>query len=97
MRFTPLEIKQDLLSNTEDLEDLENPDYLSEIAESYVPVYYADIIKDWTDMPNVYDNSWRELRMNAEVGIVERMQTDLNAYYLEMTQQVARDILEERK
>ena len=59
MQMNYSDIKQELKDNWEQLAD--NPyatDLVNEFAESAIPIYYSEIIKDWQEMPHEYNDTW---------------------------------------
>ena len=85
------EIKTEL-SNGETLEDIK--DRSNELVDSYLPVYYDGIIKEWQDMPSDYDNrGYAEL--GGEVNIYSLMTSDLYLYYSDLFNEVIEELEEE--
>lgn len=74
-----LAIREDLLDNYEEISS--NPywqDRLTEMADSWLPVYNGEIIALWSnEMPNEYDDSWKEFGYTGGQGIVALMSVDL--------------------
>ena len=93
LRFTYEEIKKEL---KEHLDELDRED-LTEWADSFVPVYYNEIIKDWQEMPSEFDNGWKELssEMTYETTITSLMAQDLFLYYLSQCETAFRELTEE--
>lgn len=85
------EIKTEL-SNGETLDDIK--DRSNELVDSYLPVYYDGIIKEWQDMPSDYDNrGYAEL--GGEVNIYSLMTSDLYLYYSDLFNEVIEELEEE--
>ena len=102
MRFTFDEIKKDLLENWEAITEAEYyEDYLGESADGYLPVYTSEIISDWQEMPNEFDNTWREHGLPSsdidEVSITGLMVIDLYNYYREQAQRAYNEIRAEKE
>lgn len=60
-------------------------DTLSEIADNLTPIYYLDILSEWTELPMADMDAWKEWGYDAnrnEGGIFELMKIDLVIYYL---------------
>lgn len=96
MYFTREEIKRELVSHREEITE----DNLPEWADGFVPVYYSDILKDWTEMPSEYADQWKEYGYDTQRndgGIMNLMQIDLVFYYLQLTQEVWEEIQNERE
>jgi hypothetical protein len=71
MEMNKSDIKGDILSNWDYLTATNYPeDVLNELAESALPVYYHRILSDWTEMPNEYSDSWKEMVAIGEDGSV---------------------------
>jgi hypothetical protein len=71
MEINKSDIKGDILSNWDYLKESNYPeDVLSELAESALPVYHHRILSDWTEMPNEYTDSWKEMAAIREDGFV---------------------------
>lgn len=82
----PLTTYQDIKAQVEDeLEQLtESPypeDLLYQFADSEVPIYYGDIVKEWLELPFDDTDRWQELGANADTTIYKLMQIDLLLYY----------------
>lgn len=59
-------------------------DEVRSLALSALPVYTADTIKVWTELPNEYSNKFSEIRSAGEwldFTIEDLMMDDLNLYY----------------
>lgn len=72
------------LSNGVDLDDIK--DRSGEMVDSYLPVYTNNIIKEWQDMPNDYNNRGSaELgHLGQEIDIINLMSLDLYLYYTDL-------------
>lgn len=73
-------------------------DQVREYAESLLPVYNADVIREWTAMDGSFDDSWRDFYPDGNVGefgIVQLMLLDLMNYYSMVCNQVWEELLEE--
>lgn len=96
MYFTREEIKDELGRNWEQLSQMPDPsDLIAELADGFVPVYSAQIIKDWAEMPHEFDDQWKDYGYDTqrnEGGIVKLMQVDLYFYYLQMTEEIYREM-----
>lgn len=102
MRFTFEEIKKDLTDNWESItEATYYEDYLCELADGYLPIYNSEIISDWQEMPNEFDNTWREYGLPSsnidEVSITGLMVIDLYNFYREQTQRAYNEIKAEKE
>ena len=57
-------------------------DLAGEYADSAVPVYYADIIREWVDLPEEFSNRFSEIRSGElPERIEDLMRDDLYLYY----------------
>jgi hypothetical protein len=59
-------------------------DEVRALAQSAMPIYTAEIIKVWTDLPNEYSNKFSEIRSAGEwldFTIEDLMNDDLWLYY----------------
>jgi hypothetical protein len=101
MRFNYNEIKNAILEEWEELAESAYPeDRLGEMAEGFAPIYYAEIIKDWAEMPSEYTDNWKEQYggiLPEEVGITALMTSDVHEYYRDTTTQIYHDILKEKE
>ena len=93
------DIKQELLENYDEL--IEVPSYTEdrviEYAQSWVPVYYSDIIEEWTkEMPNDFTDSWKEFGASEDSGIMNLMAVDLTVWYEDMGRQAWTEIEEDK-
>jgi hypothetical protein len=76
------EIRTDL-ANGEELDEIK--DRSGEFIDSYLPIYNNQIIKEWQEMPNEYDNRGSaELGTGEEINIVSLMTLDLYLYYTDL-------------
>jgi hypothetical protein len=100
MRFNYQEIKDAILEEWEELTESSYPeDRLMEMAEGFVPIYYGDIIKDWSEMPSEYGDNWKEQYggvIPKDVGITALMTTDLYEYYRDTTTDIYHQIKKEK-
>jgi hypothetical protein len=94
---TNQELKQEILDNIAQFRD--NPhaeDLLHEFADSVTPIYYSDIIKEWSELESAYCESWQEFVSDpAKHTITSLMQMDLYNYYLTALTTVWDEIKEE--
>jgi hypothetical protein len=101
MRFNYDEIKSAILEEWEELiEDTYPEDRLAEMADGFVPIYYGEIIKDWTEMPSEYTDNWKEQYggiIPEEVGITALMTSDLYDYYRNTTLGIFGEIKNEKE
>lgn len=98
MRFTDTDIRCEILDNWEQLETSKY-DLLTEFADSAVPIYYHDILKDWTEMPNEFTDSWKE-QLGGEIsdrGIFALMSIDLFTYYLDRYTEIFDEITAQKE
>lgn len=100
MRFNYQEIKSAILEEWEELIESAYPeDRLTEMAEGFVPIYYGEIIKDWSEMPHEYNDNWKEQYggiIPEEVGITALMTSDLYEYYRDTTTDIYHQIKKEK-
>lgn len=100
MRMDYKNIQNDILDNWEQLANSANyEDLINELAESACPVYYSEIMKDWQEMPNEYNDRWKENGIEAteETTIFSLMSWDLYFYYESQYNQVFTEIQEEKQ
>ena len=102
MRFTYGEIKKDLTRQWETITEYPYyEDYLSELADGYLPVYTAEIISEWQEMPFEFDNSWREYGLPSsnidEISITGLMVIDIYNHYREQAQRAYNKIKAEKE
>ena len=97
MRYTESDIKAELLDNWDNLAEQKYPeDTLQEMADSATPIYTAEVIKDWQEMPSEYDDTWKEYGAGANDGIVSLMRIDLFTYYLDTYNRIYREIAHDK-
>lgn len=61
----------------------DEPDRLSELADSEVPVYTGDVIREWTELSSEDSDRWHELGEISPSTTIDRlMAIDLYLYYL---------------
>jgi hypothetical protein len=56
-------------------------DQLHEYTESLLPIYYSEIIQEWTDLDAEYRDTWQEYGVAPESTIYSLMSIDLFNYY----------------
>ena len=79
---THAEIRAEITDHLEQLQDMREPeDLLQELADSNTPIYYSDIIQEWTELPGEFSDQWQEMGMAEDATITSLMQTDLYLYY----------------
>jgi hypothetical protein len=92
------EIKEELLldikNNNLDLDDYE--ERLFEYADSAVPVYHYEIVKEWQEMPAEYNDRAQD-DFGTEGGIFRLMSNDIYLYALDLYREVIEEIAEEIK
>ena len=93
MAYTKAEIKAVLKTAIKN-QTQSNEDMVHELADSFVPVYYNEIIAEWQAMPHKYDNAWQELGASAKNTITQLMSIDLYLYYLDLTRKAFDEIVE---
>jgi len=70
-------------------------DNSGEWVDGYLPIYNADIIKEWQEMPGDYDNRGHlELGHGEEIDIVRLMSLDLYLYYTDLFNEVIAEMEE---
>lgn len=72
-------------------------DNLYEYVDGYVPIYTNEIIAEWTEMPNDYDDTWQELGLSENATITRRMAGDLYNYYTDLVQTAYAELIEENE
>jgi hypothetical protein len=79
------EIKQEVTDRLKELSQSDYPeDLLREWADSIVPIFYHDILEEWTQLPMEEIDEWKQYGMDEyfyEGGIFKLMQIDLLLYY----------------
>jgi hypothetical protein len=92
------DIKQELLDNYEQIAG--SPDssaLVMEFAETWLPVYYSEILIEWGKMPFAFTDSWQEVYSQTEKGIFELMTFDLATWYCDMAGEAWNEIVEEKE
>lgn len=98
MRFTHDEIREELESRSEEI--TENDELLDDLAESFCPIYYNEIMSDWAEMPNEFNDRWKELGFDAnknDGGIFQLMSVDLYFYYIDTTREIWQEMKGEQQ
>jgi hypothetical protein len=87
------EIQSELASG-EDLDQIK--DRSGEIIDGYLPIYNNEIIAEWQNMPNEYDNRGSaELGHMGETSIVGLMSLDLYLYYTDLFGEAMQEVEQE--
>jgi hypothetical protein len=87
-----------LEEKAEILESSDQDRYLDEFIDSQLPIYYSDIIAEWSEMPSEFQDSHLEFGLPsvAEYNLVTSLMTqDLYNYYSTTTRQMWAEIIEE--
>ena len=86
MKSTVDLMKEEILSELKRGEGLDSiKDRSGEFIDSYLPIYNGDIIKEWADMSNEYDDMGvEEFGAVENLGIIGRMNLDLFLYYSDL-------------
>lgn len=79
MRFTFEEIKKIVLDEIDVL--TRDDEYSASLADTLVPVYYHEILKDWSEMPSEFNDSHEEVGHASEFTIFSLMAQDLFFFY----------------
>lgn len=67
-------------------------DRISEIVESYLPIYYSEIVKEWQAMPSEWDNEGAAMFGAPDpIDIYQLMTLDLYGYYSEQVNEHANE------
>jgi hypothetical protein len=56
-------------------------DTLNEITDNNLPIYYSDIIKEWTALEGEYCDTWQDYPITQMSTITGLMTVDLYNYY----------------
>jgi len=81
------------LANGEELEAIK--DRSGEFIDSYLPIYNNQIIEEWQNMPNEYDNRGSlELGLGQEINIINLMSLDLYLYYSDLFAEAVKEVEE---
>ena len=81
------------IANGEELEEIK--DRSGEFIDSYLPIYNNQIIEEWQNMPNEYDNRGSlELGLGQEVNIINLMSLDLYLYYSDLFAEAVKEVEE---
>ena len=81
------------LSNGEELEDIK--DRSGEFIDSWLPVYYNQIIDEWKAMPSEFnDRGSAELGQGGEINIYNLMTLDLYLYYSDLFNEAVEEVEE---
>jgi hypothetical protein len=71
-------------------------DFIIGFAESQLPIYYNEIIQEWTDLPAKYRDTWHDYGTEDNTTIYDLMTRDLYNYYETRTSKILDEIQEER-
>jgi hypothetical protein len=90
------QIKEQIKDELEQLKDSSYPeDIITELADSEVPFYYAEIIEEWCALDSDDIDCWKEQDQKAVLRITELMAYDLSVYYTRQFLMAWEDIKEE--
>jgi len=71
-------------------------DFIVGFADTQVPIYYNEIIQEWSDLPAEYRDTWQDTSIDHKTTIYNLMSIDLFNYYYEKTTEILDDIRQER-
>jgi hypothetical protein len=81
------------IANGEELEAIKDRQH--EFIDSYIPVYYYEIIDEWKAMPNEFnDRGSAELGHGEEINIYNLMSLDLYLYYSDLFAEAINEVEE---
>jgi hypothetical protein len=77
------DLKEYLKDNLAEIQESKYPeDYLTEHADGLVPIYYHEILQEWTDLDAQFRDRWHELgEAGPDSTIYSLMAIDLYMYY----------------
>ncbi len=83
MLSTYTDLKEYVKDNLAEIQESKYPeDYLTEYADGLVPIYYHEILQEWTDLDAEFRDRWHELgEAGADASIYSLMAIDLYMYY----------------
>ena len=83
MLSTYNDLKEDVKANLAEIQEAKYPeDYLTEYADGLVPIYYSEILQEWTDLDAEFRDRWHELgEAGPDSTIYSLMAIDLYMYY----------------
>jgi hypothetical protein len=80
--YTQEEVNEEVANEWHWIKDEKYPeDMAHQLADSALPIYYADIVRVWQELPAEYSNKYTELRTDLPDTIYELMTDDLYLYY----------------
>jgi len=80
--YTETEISQEIWNDRSYILSQKYPeDSASEYADSSVPVYYADIVDTWQELPDEYSNRFHEVTDTLPERVEDLMRWDIYLYY----------------
>jgi hypothetical protein len=71
-------------------------DFIIGFAESQLPIYYNEIVQEWSDLPAEYRDTWHDYGTEDNTTIYDLMTRDLYNYYETRTSKILDQIQEER-
>jgi hypothetical protein len=71
-------------------------DTLNEITDNNLPIYYSDIIKEWTALEGEYCDTWQDYPITAMSSITGLMTIDLYNYYYSLAWEAYEEIQAEK-
>jgi hypothetical protein len=77
------DLKEDLRADFAEIREEKYPeDILTERADGLVPIYYSEILQEWTDLDAEFRDRWHELgEAGPDSTIYSLMAIDLYMYY----------------
>jgi len=90
------DIRAEVLGEWDDI-DGEDGRWISEAIDSALPIYYSDIIEQWTKMPSEYSDRWQEISEGEGQTITGLMLMDLYFYVSDQYREAYTDIEETKE
>lgn len=98
MYFSDSDIKQDIYDHLDQLKESAYLEaLLNELADSALPVYYGDTIRDWQEMPSEFNDSWQDTLPNSDGGILTLMLADLLNYYQDRYHRIYQEVMQDQE
>lgn len=76
------EILETVTEQLDELKEQKYPeDYLTELADGYVPIYTESVVSEWFELEVSDRDAWQDFGVMPDKGITDLMAIDLYVYY----------------
>jgi hypothetical protein len=99
--LTESDLREQILYNLAEYSDsgevpAYDSDFIVGFTDSQLPIYYNEIIEEWTDLPATHRDTWQDTNIDHKTTIYNLMSIDLFNYYHDKTFEILDEIRQEQ-